>query len=185
MLDGVNKVSVVVAPLPAIPPGFIVHAPAGNPLKATLPVGVVQVGWVIVPTMGAVVVQYVTELSVLVLTKLSLPATSVIVPMPKLGMMVPLLVAVIKAVQVVLSNVVKLETESPDAVPPSVMSALINVVGLIGSLKMMVNETGDVEVGSLCAPLWLMVTVGEVLSTVSQPATIAETLPAISTATIS
>ena len=41
------------APLPAIAPGFIVQAPAGNPLKATLPVGVVQVGCVIVPTIGA------------------------------------------------------------------------------------------------------------------------------------
>ena len=40
------------APLPAIDPGFIVQAPAGNPLKATLPVGVVQVGWVMVPTIG-------------------------------------------------------------------------------------------------------------------------------------
>ena len=31
-----------------------VHAPdAGNPLKATLPVIVTQVGWVIVPTVGA------------------------------------------------------------------------------------------------------------------------------------
>ena len=54
MVDGVNSVNVVVAPLPAIVPGLIVQAPAGNPLKATLPVGVVQVGWVMVPTTGAV-----------------------------------------------------------------------------------------------------------------------------------
>ena len=54
MVDGVNSVNVVVAPLPAIAPGLIVHAPAGNPLKATLPVGVVQVGWVMVPTIGEV-----------------------------------------------------------------------------------------------------------------------------------
>ena len=52
MVDGVSNVNVVVAPLPAIAPGFIVHAPAGKPLNATLPVGVVQVGWVMVPTIG-------------------------------------------------------------------------------------------------------------------------------------
>ena len=46
----------VVVPLPAIAPGFIVHAPAGKPLKATLPVGDVQVGCVIVPTIGALAV---------------------------------------------------------------------------------------------------------------------------------
>ena len=31
-----------------------VHVPAGRPLKATLPVAVTQVGWVIVPIAGAV-----------------------------------------------------------------------------------------------------------------------------------
>ena len=56
VVAGVNNVNVVVGPLPAIAPGFIVHAPAGKPLKATLPVGTVQVGWVIVPTTGADVV---------------------------------------------------------------------------------------------------------------------------------
>ena len=44
MVEGVSNVNVVVAPLPAIAPGLIVQAPAGNPLKATLPVGVAQVG---------------------------------------------------------------------------------------------------------------------------------------------
>jgi len=37
-------------------PGFMVQSPAGKPLKTTLPVGTVQVGWVMVPTIGAVVV---------------------------------------------------------------------------------------------------------------------------------
>jgi hypothetical protein len=39
-----------------VPPGVRVrvHVPdAGKPLNATLPVGVVQVGWVRVPTVGA------------------------------------------------------------------------------------------------------------------------------------
>ena len=44
MVEGVNNVKVVVAPLPAIAPGFIFHAPRGNPLNATLPVGTVHVG---------------------------------------------------------------------------------------------------------------------------------------------
>jgi hypothetical protein len=36
-------------------PGFLVNVqvPDGNPLNATLPVATVQVGWVIVPTTGA------------------------------------------------------------------------------------------------------------------------------------
>jgi hypothetical protein len=54
VVTGVNNVKAVVGPLPAMAPGFIVHAPAGKPLKATLPVGMVQVGWVMVPTIGAV-----------------------------------------------------------------------------------------------------------------------------------
>ena len=45
---------VVVAVLPVIPPGFIVQFPAGNPFNTTLPVATVQVGCVIVPTIGAV-----------------------------------------------------------------------------------------------------------------------------------
>ena len=35
-------------------PGFMVQVPAGKPLNITLPVAKAQVGWVIVPTMGAV-----------------------------------------------------------------------------------------------------------------------------------
>ena len=35
---------VVVVPVPEIAPGCIVHAPDGNPLKATLPVDKIQVG---------------------------------------------------------------------------------------------------------------------------------------------
>ena len=45
---------VVLAPVPVILPGLIVHVPeAGSPLKATLPVAVPQVGWVMAPTVGA------------------------------------------------------------------------------------------------------------------------------------
>jgi hypothetical protein len=43
---------VVLAVDPAIPPGFIVQLPEGNPLNITLPVATAQVGWVIVPTEG-------------------------------------------------------------------------------------------------------------------------------------
>ena len=44
---------VVLAVLPVIEPGFIVQFPEGNPLKTTLPVDEMQVGCVIVPTVGA------------------------------------------------------------------------------------------------------------------------------------
>jgi len=48
-----NPDMVVVAVEPAIAPGLIVQLPDGKPLNTTLPVAVVQVGWVIVPTTGA------------------------------------------------------------------------------------------------------------------------------------
>ena len=41
--------------MPVTAPGFIVHVPvAGKPDKATLPVAVAHVGWVIVPTTGVI-----------------------------------------------------------------------------------------------------------------------------------
>ena len=51
---GFNAAMVVVVPDPAIAPGLIVQAPAGKPLNATVPVGEVQVGCVIVPIIGAI-----------------------------------------------------------------------------------------------------------------------------------
>ena len=46
---------VVLVPDPEIFPGFNVQVPvAGNPFNTTLPVETEQVGWVIVPTVGAV-----------------------------------------------------------------------------------------------------------------------------------
>ena len=45
---------VVLDPEPDMPPGLTVQFPAGNPLNTTLPVATVQVGCVMVPTMGAV-----------------------------------------------------------------------------------------------------------------------------------
>jgi len=45
---------VLLAPVPAIAPGFIVQLPEGKPFKTTFPVATVQVGCVIVPTVGAV-----------------------------------------------------------------------------------------------------------------------------------
>ena len=50
-------VELVPEPVVFVPPGerVRVHVPlAGNPLKTTLPVAKAQVGWVIVPTVGAV-----------------------------------------------------------------------------------------------------------------------------------
>jgi hypothetical protein len=50
------NVPVVPVPVMVEPPGVAVtvHVPdAGSPLKSTLPVAVVQVGWVMAPTTGA------------------------------------------------------------------------------------------------------------------------------------
>lgn len=51
-IPAANPVTVLLAPVPAIAPGLMVQLPAGNPDKTTLPVATVQVGWVIVPTIG-------------------------------------------------------------------------------------------------------------------------------------
>ena len=53
VVEAFNPVKVVVVPLPVIAPGLIVQFPDGNPLKATLPVAVPQVGCVIVSIVGA------------------------------------------------------------------------------------------------------------------------------------
>jgi hypothetical protein len=46
--------TLVLIPVPDIAPGFIVQIPLdGKPLNTTLPVDTAQVGWVIVPTVGA------------------------------------------------------------------------------------------------------------------------------------
>ena len=50
-------VELIPEPVEVVPPGVLVkvHVPvAGNPLKITLPVAKAHVGWVIVPTVGAV-----------------------------------------------------------------------------------------------------------------------------------
>ena len=49
-----NAEIVVLTVFPLIEPGLIVQLPAGKPLNTTLPVATVQVGCVIVPTVGAV-----------------------------------------------------------------------------------------------------------------------------------
>ena len=57
---------VVLVPVPVIDPGLIVQVPDGKPLNTTLPVDTVQVGCVIVPTVGAVGKRFtITVLSVL------------------------------------------------------------------------------------------------------------------------
>jgi uncharacterized protein YbjT (DUF2867 family) len=48
-----NPETVLLAPVPAIAPGFIVQVPVGNPVSITLPVATEQVGWVIVLKVGA------------------------------------------------------------------------------------------------------------------------------------
>ena len=55
-MPGARFVRVVVAPVPAIDPGLIVHVPvAGRPFNTTLPVGAAhEEGCVIVPITGAV-----------------------------------------------------------------------------------------------------------------------------------
>ena len=48
-----RPVTVTVAVEPEIFPGLTVQLPAGRPPRTTLPVDRVQVGWVMVPTVGA------------------------------------------------------------------------------------------------------------------------------------
>ena len=56
-------VELVPEPVVVVPPGDLVrvHVPvAGNPFNTTLPVATLQVGWVIVPRVGAEGVQFCT-----------------------------------------------------------------------------------------------------------------------------
>ena len=39
---------------PVMFPGLMVHVPDGNPVNTTLPVATAHVGWVMLPTVGAV-----------------------------------------------------------------------------------------------------------------------------------
>ncbi len=48
-----RPVTVTVAVEPVILPGLTVQLPEGSPPRTTLPVELVQVGWVIVPIVGA------------------------------------------------------------------------------------------------------------------------------------
>ena len=43
----------MLAVFPVMPPGLMVQLPDGKPFNTTLPLGVKQVGWVMVPTVGA------------------------------------------------------------------------------------------------------------------------------------
>lgn len=52
-MPAVNPDMVLLTPIPDKAPGLIVQLPDGNPLKTTLPVAVVQSGWVIAPIAGA------------------------------------------------------------------------------------------------------------------------------------
>ncbi|CAM3570752.1 hypothetical protein FLPS109957_11430 [Flavobacterium psychrophilum] len=54
MVPAANPEIVVVAVFPVIFPGLIVQSPAGRSFNTTLPVTKRQVGWVMVPTVGAV-----------------------------------------------------------------------------------------------------------------------------------
>ena len=56
LADNPEKLAVVAEPVMVAPPGLAVtvHAAAGKPLRATVAVANAQVGWVIVPTTGAV-----------------------------------------------------------------------------------------------------------------------------------
>ncbi len=52
-MPAVKPVTVLLAPVPDIPPGLMIQLPAGKPLNTTLPVETAQVGWVTAPTNGA------------------------------------------------------------------------------------------------------------------------------------
>jgi hypothetical protein len=52
-VPAVNPEIVYDVPEPAIAPGLRIHVPAGKPFNITLPVATEQVGWVIVPAIGA------------------------------------------------------------------------------------------------------------------------------------
>src|SRR5436190_9473458 len=111
----------------------------------------------------------VTLLSVLVLALLLLPAKSLTLLRARLAITVPeAVMPVMGTVQVMLSDVVGMPATAPGAVPVIVMSAAVNVVGLIGSENTTVNKTGLALAGSSCATSWLIVTLGCTLSNTTE-----------------
>lgn len=69
-MPAVNPLTVVLEPEPVVvfPPGLrvIVQLPDGNPVSNTLPVETAHVGWVIVPTTGAVGIAFTVSVYVAV-----------------------------------------------------------------------------------------------------------------------
>ena len=73
---------VVLKPVPAIAPGLMVQLPAGKTLNTTLPVATAQVGWVMVPTVGAngIVVSVMMAFPVIGVVKLPFVPLTVYIP---------------------------------------------------------------------------------------------------------
>ena len=95
-----RPVIVVLVPVPETDPGLIVQLPAGRPVNITLPVGTAQVGWVMVPAVGAAGVAGWAAITTLadgdeahpaafVTVKLYVPATRpeivVVIPVPAIA----------------------------------------------------------------------------------------------------
>ena len=59
-----NPEIVAVVPVPVITPGLMVQLPVGKLFNTTEPVAIIQVGWVMGPTVGAVGVGLTVMISV-------------------------------------------------------------------------------------------------------------------------
>src|SRR5437773_1214414 len=162
-------VTVLVPPaVPAIVTSALVKSVTAS-LKPTVKLmgealvgSVCPAAWLIV-TVSATVSK-VTVLSVLVEAVLPLPATSVATPAAIVAMTVPLVIPLTATLYVV-GPPVTTAVFVPPAVPPIVTPAPVKP--LTAWLKTAVKLIGEALVGSACPAVWLIVTVGGVLSKVT------------------
>jgi hypothetical protein len=144
-------VVLVVFPVVVTPPGdlVIVQLPLGRPLNMTLPVGVVQIGCVIAPTIGAVGLAFTVKLlldvqpvAVSVKVKVTVPAL-----MPDTT---PVFVTVATAVLLLIHvppvvgvTVAELPTHTASAPPKTGLDgmALISTFALAGEIQLLAFTT--------------------------------------------
>ena len=144
-------VVLVVLPVVVTPPGalVIVQLPLGKPLNMTLPVGVVHVGWVIAPTIGAVGLAFTVKLLLDVQPVAVSVKVSVTVPAlmpdttPAFDTVAIALLLLNQVPPVVGVTVAELPTHTSFA-PPNTgldVTALINTFALAGDIQLLALTT--------------------------------------------
>ena len=144
-------VVLVVLPVVVTPPGVLVmvQLPLGKPLNTTLPVGVVQIGWVIAPAMGAVGLAFTVKVLLVVQPVAVSVKVNVTVPAlkpettPAFVTVAMTLLLLIHVPPVVGVTVAELPTHTSLAPPNTGLDgiALINTPALAGDMQLLALTT--------------------------------------------